>query len=188
MPPRRRRRCSDRAPQSSPSRIRIRVPERVAAMVAVSDCVAIAIAMFPCDYLPDVAVSSCVVASCVWFSRRRASLSRRAAITAGYFRRCTRFLGGMGRVRKVPARPTARPTDKYLTDRRSTRASLSNGEQPSPRRGLLWPCVTITSATADHAHLRALVVHYTCRRAAGPVIARGCRARTDAHATLSSCR
>ena len=32
MPPRRRRRCSDRAPQSSPSRIRIRVPERVAAM------------------------------------------------------------------------------------------------------------------------------------------------------------
>jgi len=168
--------------------MRMRVHARVAAMVAVGDCVAIAIAMFARDHLPDVAVSSCVVASCIWFSRRRVSLSCRAAITVGYFRRCTRFLGGMGRVRKPPARPTAWPTDHYLTDRRSTRASLSNGEQPSPRRGLLWPCVTITSATADHAHLRALVVQCTCRRAAGPVIARGSRARTGAHATLSSCR
>ena len=93
--------------------------------------------------LSDVAVS-CVAASCVG-PLVVASLSRRVAIIAGYFRRCTRFLGGRGGSERTPrVRPLDRPTD-YLTDRRCARASLSWRSAKSTR-GVLRPCETTKTA------------------------------------------
>jgi len=93
-----------------------------------------------------------------------------------------------GRVRKLPARPTARSTDR-LPYRPPLHARVAlTWQSAESTRGLLWPCETITSATADRAHVRALVVRCPCHRADGAVAARDCRARTGAHATISSCR
>ena len=132
-PPRRRRRRSDRTPPSSPARIRMRVPARVAKVVAMSDGVAIAIAMFLRDHLRYVAV--CVLWRRVFGSLVVASLSRRVAIVVGYFRPRTRLLGGRGGSESPPrVRPPDRPT-VYLTDRHCTRASLLHGNQPSQRGG-----------------------------------------------------
>ena len=116
------------------------------------------------------------------------SLSCRVVIIVGCFRPRTRLLGGRGGSKSPPARPTARSTDR-LPYRPSLHAHVAlTWQSAESTSGLLWPCETTTSATVEHAHLRALVARCTCHRAAGPVAARDCRARTGAHATLSSCR
>ena len=128
-----------------------------------------------------------VVASCVWLSRRRVSLlsrrDHRRVFSSSYEVTCRE-----GRVPKPPARPTARSTDR-LPYRPPLHTHVALTWQSSESTsGLLWPCETIILATADHAHLRALVVRCTCHQETGPVAARDYRARTGTHATLSSCR
>ena len=116
-----------------------------------------------------------------------ASLSRRVAIIAGYFRRCTRFLGGRGGSERTPrVRPLDRPTD-YLTDRRCARASLSWRDRPSPRGGCCGRVRQPRRPYPAHAHRHELVMRCACRRAAAAVVARGRRARTCAQTALSSC-
>ena len=136
---------------------------------------------------PSLRRRVCVVASCVWLSRRRVSLSSRRD-RRRVFSSSHEVTWREGRVRKAPARPTARSTDR-LPYRPPLHARVAlTWQSAESTRGLLWPCETITSATADRAHVRALVVRCPCHRAAGAVAARDCRARTGAHATLSSCR
>ena len=135
--------------------------------------------------LYDVAVS-CVAVSCVG-PLVVASLSRRVAIIAGYFRRCTRFLGGRGGSERTPrVRPLDRPTD-YLTDRRCARASLSWRDRRSPRGGCCGRVRQPRRPYPAHAHRHELVMRCACRRAAAAVVARGRRARTCAQTALSSC-
>ena len=165
----------------------MRVPARVAKVVAMSDDVAIAIAIFLRDHLRYVAV--CVLWRRVFGSLVVASLSRRVAIVVGYFRPRTRLLGGRGGSERPPrVRPPDRPI-VYLTDRHCTRASLLHGNQPSQRGGCCGrvrqshqpPRIARTCA-------RSWCVGCPYHRAAGAVAARDCRARTGVHATLSSCR
>ena len=138
-PPRRRRYRSDRAPaSSSPARMRIRVPARVAEVVAASDGVAIAIARFPSR-------STFLMAPCRRVPWRRvfgslvvASLSRRVAIiTSRVFSSSHEVPWREGRVRKPPRasdRSIDRPTTTLPTAV-ARAAPLSNGDQPSPRGG-----------------------------------------------------
>ena len=81
----------------------MRVPARVAKVVAMSDCVAIAIAIFLRDHLRYVAV--CVLWRRVFGSLVVVSLSCRVAIIVGYFRPHTRLLVG----RAGPHRGAALP-------------------------------------------------------------------------------
>ena len=145
----------------------------------------IAIARFPRDRFPDGAVSSCFVVRGPW---RRvfvvASLSRRDHHESDNFV-VARFLEGRGGSERPPrVRPLDRPTD-YLTDRRSTRAPLSNGDQPSPRGGCCGRLRRPRRPPPVHAHLDELVVRCGRRRAAAAVVARGHRARTCALRRLS---
>ena len=144
----------------------------------------IAIARFPRNRFPDGAVSSYSVASCV----RRVSLSSRCRDhhESDIFV-VARFLGGRGGSERPPrVRPLDRPTD-YLTDRLCTCASLSNGDQPSPRGVCCGRVRQPRRPSPARAHLHELVMRCACRRAAAAVVARGRRARTCAHAALSSC-
>ena len=61
-------------------------------------------------------------------------------------RRCTRFLGGMGRVRKAPACPTARSTDRlpYRPPLRARVALVARSAKST--RGVLRPCETTKTA------------------------------------------
>ena len=180
--PRRRRRHCDRAPaSSSPVRMRMRVLARVGEVMVASDGVAsssrgflaIDFLMAPCRRVPWRRVF--VVAS----------LSRRDHHESDIFV-VARFLGGRGGSERPPrVRPLDRPTD-YLTDRRCTRAPLSNGDQPSPRGGCCGRLRRPRRPSPVHAHLDELVVRCERRRAAAAVVARGNRARTCAQAALSS--
>ena len=185
-PPRRRRRRSDRPPSSSPSRMKMRVPARVAKMVAVSDGAAIAIAMFPRDHLPDVAVSLCVVvASCVWFSRL-SLLSRRD--NRRIFSSLHEISWRDGAGPKAP-RASGRLTDRPLSHCPPfhARVALEWRSAESTTGAAVAVCDTHISHRGSRALARARGALYLSpgRR---PVVARGYRARTGAHATLSSCR
>ena len=101
----------------------------------------IAIARFPRDRFPDGAVSSCSVASCV---RRRVSLSSRSP-RVGYFRR-REVPWREGRVRKPPACPTARSTDRLpYRPPLHARAALEWRSAESAR-GVLRPSETTKTA------------------------------------------
>jgi hypothetical protein len=101
----------------------------------------IAIARFPRDRFPDGAVSSCSVASCV---RRRVSLSSRSS-RVGYFRR-REVPWREGWVRKAPACPTARSTDRLpYRPPLHARAALEWRSAESAR-GVLRPSETTKTA------------------------------------------
>ncbi len=101
----------------------------------------IAIARFPRDRFPDGAVSSCSVASCV---RRRVSLSSRSS-RVGYFRR-REVPWREGWVRKPPACPTARSTDRLpYRPPLHARAALEWRSAESAR-GVLRPSETTKTA------------------------------------------
>ena len=181
--PRRRRRHCDRAPaSSSPSRMRMRVLARVGEVVVASDGVAspsrdflaIDFLMSPCRRVPWRRVFVIAPLSC------------RDHHESDIFV-VTRFLGGRGGSESPPCvRPLDRPTD-FLTDRRCTYASLSNDDQPSPRGGCCGRMRQPRRPSPARAHLHELVMRCACRRVATAVVARGRRARTCAHAALTSC-
>ena len=101
----------------------------------------IAIARFPRDRFPDGTVSSCSVASCV---RRRVSLSSRSS-RVGYFRR-REVPWREGWVRKAPACPTARSTDRLpYRPPLHARAALEWRSAESAR-GVLRPSETTKTA------------------------------------------
>ena len=118
--------------------MRMRVLARVVKMVAATDGTAIAIARLLRDRFSDVAVS-CVA------SRRRVSLSSR--------RDHRRILPSLyevswreGWVRKDPARPTARSTDRlpYRPPLRARVALVARSAKST--RGVLRPCETTKTA------------------------------------------